>query len=93
MSGLVMPDPGTVEAVIAHCAATLQRVAEYRLPPALDERLLWLSENKESLSQVERRELLALVEFADEKTAEKLQAQAALRRIDQVFPKVTRSPS
>jgi hypothetical protein len=88
MSSLVTPDPGTVESVIENCAATLRRVAEYRLPPALDDRLLWLSENKESLTQAERQELLALVEFADEKTAEKLQAQAALRRIDQVFPKV-----
>jgi hypothetical protein len=44
--------------------------------------------NKESLTPADRQELLALVEFADEKTAEKLQAQAALRRIDQVFPKL-----
>jgi hypothetical protein len=88
MSSLLTPDPGAVASVIENCVATLRRVAEYRLPPALDERLLWLSENKESLSQVERQELLALVEFADEKTAEKLQAQAALRRIDKVFPKL-----
>ena len=89
MSGLTTPDPGTVESVILHGAATLRRLAEYRLPPALDERLLWLCENKESLTQTERQELLALVDFADEKTAEKLQAQAALRRIDRVFPKLT----
>jgi hypothetical protein len=93
MSSLLTPDPGTVESVIENCVATLRRVAEYRLPPALDERLLWLSENKESLTQAERQELLALVEFADEKTAEKLQAQAALRRIDQVFPKLASAAS
>ena len=93
MSSLVTPDPRAIELVIQSCAATLRRVAEYRLPPALDERLLWLSENKESLTEAERRELLALVEFADEKTAEKAQAQAALRRIDQAFPKIARPAS
>ncbi len=91
MSSLVAPDPGTVESVMESCAATLRRVAEYRLPPALDERLLWLSQNKESLTEAQRQELLALVDFAGEKTAEKLQAQAALRRIDQVFPKLART--
>ena len=93
MSSLVASDPGTVESVMESCASTLRRVAEYRLPSALDERLLWLSQNKESLTEAERRELLALVDFADNKTAEKLQAQAALRRIDQLVPKLARAAS
>jgi hypothetical protein len=90
MSSVVTADPGTVESVIGDCAATLQRVADYRLPAALDQRLLWLSENKESLTDVEHQELLALVDLADEKTVEKLQAQAALRRIGQAFPGLLR---
>ena len=70
MSSMVATDLGTVESVIVDCAATLRRLAEYRLPAALDQRLLWLSENKELLTETERRELLALVELTDEKTVE-----------------------
>ena len=92
MSSVLAIDLDTVESVIADCAATLRRLAEYRLPAALDQRLLWLSENKELLTETERRELLALVELADEKTVEKLQSQAALQRIGQVFPKLARPP-
>ncbi|MCY2989301.1 MAG: hypothetical protein NTY19_15710 [Planctomycetota bacterium] len=92
MSSMVATDLGTVESVIVDCAATLRRLAEYRLPAALDQRLLWLSENKELLTETERRELLALVELTDEKTVEKLQSQAALQRIGQVFPKLARPP-
>ncbi|NUQ65056.1 MAG: hypothetical protein HUU20_21540 [Pirellulales bacterium] len=43
------------------------------------------------LTDAERQELLALVELAEEKTLEKLRAQAALRRIGQVFPKLAES--
>lgn len=91
MSSLAAFDQGAVESVVSDCAAALRRVAEYRLPTPLDQRLLWLSENKESLTDAERQELLALVELAEEKTLEKLQAQAALRRIGQVFPKLAES--
>ena len=88
MSGISTADLRIVESVIDECAATLSRLAEYRLPGALDQRLVWLSENKESLTELERRELLALVELAEEKTVEKLQARATLRRIRQVFPQL-----
>jgi len=81
-----MPDVDLMNSAVLDCTATLQRVATYRLPPALDQRLLWLSENKESLTAAEREELFALVEFADERTVEKLQAQNALRRMSQAFP-------
>ncbi len=88
MSGVSTADPRTVESVIGDCAATLRRLAGYRLPAALDQRLLWLSENKESLTEPERHELLALVDLVEEKTVEKLQAQATLRRIRQAFPQL-----
>jgi len=91
MPGVLAPDQGIVESLIGDCAASLHRVADYRLPDALDQRLLWLSENKDSLTEAERHELLALVDLAEEKTVEKLQAQATLRRIDEAFPNVTRS--
>jgi hypothetical protein len=76
------------ESALRDCVAALQRVAGYRLPPALDRRLLWLSENKEQLSQAERKELLAAVEFAEERTIEKLQARAALQRLAEVWPQL-----
>lgn len=90
MSSVVAANPGIVESVIGDCAATLTRLAQYRLPAALDQRLLWLSENKDSLTEVERQELLALVDLANEKTIEKLQAQASLQRIGQAFPDLVR---
>jgi hypothetical protein len=74
------------EAVIRECAAALQRIATYRLPFAVDRRLLWLSENKERLTPEERDELLEVVEFAQERSAEKSQAQVLLRRLKELWP-------
>jgi hypothetical protein len=91
MSSVLAADPGRVESLIGDCAATLRQLAEYHLPAALDQRLLWLSENKDSLNESERRELLALVDLAEDKTIEKLQARAMLQRISQVFPNLVRS--
>lgn len=70
---------------------TLRRVIDYRLPTGIDRRLLHLSENKESLSQAEREELLALVEFAEDRTVEKLQAAAALKSLAGEFPELVGS--
>jgi hypothetical protein len=78
-------DPA-LEEILANCVAALRRVAEYRLPHALDRRLLWLSENKERLSEADREELLAAVEFAEDRTVEKLQARAALQGLARLYP-------
>jgi hypothetical protein len=77
---------GSVDAVIKECAATLQKVAAHKLPAALDRRLLWLSENKETLTSAEREELLALVDFSEDRTVEKLQANVLLNRLAHVWP-------
>ena len=84
---------GPAERVLRECVATLQRVAAYRLPPALDRRLLWLSENKGSLTVEERDELFALVDFAEDRTVEKVEAQAALKRLGEIFPQLLRTTS
>jgi hypothetical protein len=81
------------DSALRDSAAALRRVSDYRLPPALDRRLLWLSENKEKLSEAEREELLALVELAEERTLEKLQARAALKRLAEVWPHLGSTPS
>jgi hypothetical protein len=82
---------GGVESVIRDCATLLRAAASYRLPKGLDQRLLWLSENKEALTQAEREELEALVDLAEERTLEKVQARVALRRLAEAFPQVVSS--
>ena len=79
---------GAVDSLIQECAATLQRVANYRMPVAMDRRLLWLSENKESLTQSEGEELLALVDFSEDRTLEKLQAKVLLQRLTEACPQL-----
>jgi hypothetical protein len=76
----------SAEPALQDCIAALRRVATYRLSPALDRRPLWLAENKDKLAEPEREELLALVEFAEERTVEKLQARAALKRLGERWP-------
>lgn len=68
-------------AALASSAAALRRVADYRLPPALDRRILDLGERKETLTPDERAELLAWVTFTRQRSAERLEAQAALRSL------------
>jgi len=76
----------TIDSVLRECDVALQQVAAYRLPPALDRRLLWLSENKESLTQEEREELLELVDLTQERTVEKLRARLVLKQIAEMLP-------
>lgn len=82
---------GSLDSLIQDCAATLRKVAAYKLPASLDRRLLSLSENKESLTQEERDELQALVDLAEDRTVEKLQATAMLRRLAQAWPQLFES--
>ena len=77
---------GPAAEVLRDCYATLSHVAGYRLPPAIDRRLQWLSENKQSLASTERDELMALVDFAEDRTLEKARAQATLQRLAELFP-------
>jgi predicted ATPase len=81
-------DSAKVEPLLRDCVAALQRVADYRLPRAVDERLLWLGENKELLTEAERAEFLALAEFSEERTLEKVQAQAVLKRVREIYPRM-----
>jgi hypothetical protein len=76
----------SAEPALLECVAALERVATYQLPAALDRRLVWLSENKDQLTPSEREELLGMVEFTEERTVEKLQARAALRRLVECVP-------
>jgi len=86
-------DSGETISVLRDCISALEGIATYRLPDPVDQRLLWLSENKESLSAQERDELLALAEFAEQRTVEKVRAQAALKRLADVRPDLMPSSS
>jgi hypothetical protein len=74
------------QAALASSAAALRRVAGYTLPPELDRRVLDLGERKDTLTPDERAELLAWVAFTQQRSAEKLEAEAALRRLAAVSP-------
>jgi hypothetical protein len=70
------------------CRSALRRIADYTAPPDLNERMLELGENKEFLSEAEHDELMALVNFAQERTLEKFEAQSALKRLEALYSNV-----
>lgn len=74
------------QSALAAPANALRRVAGYALPPALDRRLLDLGERKETLTPDEQAEPLAWVALTQERTAEKLAAELALRRLAAASP-------
>ena len=80
-------DPKFLRA-IQSCVQTLRRLANYELPPALDRRLQELGEQKEFLDRAAHQDLLALVAFSQQRTLEKLEAQVALKRLQELFPEL-----
>ncbi len=85
-NSIAAADRPKIDSVLGECAAALQQVVAYRLPPALDRRLLWLSENKESVTPQEREELQALVALAEERTVDKLRARVLLKQLSELLP-------
>jgi hypothetical protein len=85
------PEPDWRSAVSRSVSAH-RRVAAYTLPPALDAKLLDLSERKESLTPTEREELLALVAFTQARSLEKLEAELAVRRLTDAYPDLSALP-
>jgi outer membrane protein TolC len=80
LEGFPMPDGhGRLQSALRTCEHVLRRLADYRLDPALDQRLRDLGERKERLSKAEHDELMALVAFTQQRTLEKLEAEAALQ--------------
>jgi len=68
--------------------AALRRIASYELPAELDRRILELGERQAELTDEERAELLAWVEFTQQRSIEKLDAEVALRRLSTEFPEL-----
>jgi hypothetical protein len=79
------PNPD-LQIAIRSCVQALRQVANYALPPTLDQQIVDLGERKEFLNQAERDQLLALVAFTQQRTVEKLQAKLALSQLKAFFP-------
>ncbi len=77
---------------ITSCVAALRRLADYELPPTLARRLEELGERKEFLDQAEHDELLALVDFTQQRTVEKLESQVALQHLRAIAPDLVDAP-
>lgn len=70
------------------CAAALRLAADYRLPNALQRKLRKALNEKEHVSPSQHRELLVLVEAAQERSLQKVKAQVALQQLLQAFPEL-----
>ncbi|HWE03367.1 MAG TPA: hypothetical protein VG326_13240 [Tepidisphaeraceae bacterium] len=71
---------------IVAAVASLRRAAGYELETPLADRMQELLERKEFLGAAEHRELLALAEFTQRRTIEKLEAELALKRLGEFLP-------
>lgn len=85
MATVSTEDPQFQRAIQA-CAVALRCMAAYEPDPSLHRRICKLGERKEFLSQGDHEELLALVDFAHKRMFEKLEAQAALDRLQTAIP-------
>lgn len=85
MTTISTEDPQFQSAIEA-CAVALKRMADYELNPTLRQRMHELGERKEYLGPDEHEELLALVDFSQKRTVEKLEAQTALSRLRAALP-------
>jgi hypothetical protein len=81
-----------LRAALDTCVSALRKIANYRLEPALDQRLRYLGENKERLDPEQHAELLALIEFTQKRTIEKLEAELALQRLMAALPDLGDQP-
>jgi hypothetical protein len=85
------PEP-QVEAALRASYEALHEIASYTLEPTIAERMLDLGERKELLNEEEHKELLALVDFSQRRTIEKLRAELALKRIEAIYPDLRARP-
>jgi hypothetical protein len=88
MSATAPTEPAR-RAALASSVAALRHLAAYTLPSELDRRVLDLGERKETLTTEERAELLAWVVFTQQRSAEKFEAEVALKRLADAFPELT----
>jgi hypothetical protein len=70
------------------CAQALRLTVGYQLPRALQRKLQKMLERKESLSESEHEQLLALAEATQERSLQKVKAQVALKQLLEAFPEL-----
>ena len=87
MSASTPDEPAWKPALVAS-AATLRRLADYKLPAELDRRLHDLGERKETLTPDERAEYQAWIAFTEERSIEIMGAEVALQRLAAVLPEL-----
>lgn len=68
------------------CIISLRRLAGYQLEPRVARQIEDLSEKKEFLDSAQHEALLGLIAFTQQRTIEKLEAQAALKRLAEFLP-------
>ena len=90
IADIVRSEPG-FQSALHLCIGSLRRLAEYKLDEGVNRRMQALGERKEFLQEDEYAELLALVEFSERRTREKLDAQLALKRLGDVLPDLVQS--
>ena len=76
------------ESALGRGVKALRQIAGYELEPGIQRRMLDLGERKEFLSEAEREELLALIDFSEHRTLESLEAQAALQLLGRMVPEL-----
>ena len=81
-------DEPRVREALDSCVSVLRRLASYELEPGVERRLSALSENKEFLGPADHEELMGLVEFAQERTIDKLAAMVALKQLGEIVPEL-----
>ncbi|MBI3462197.1 MAG: hypothetical protein HY000_03935 [Planctomycetes bacterium] len=80
------PVDRTLQSALRSCVAVLRRMAGYEMEPWIDRRVRRLGERKEFLNKEEHDELVALVELTQRRSAEKLEAKLALKRLSDLLP-------
>jgi hypothetical protein len=85
MTAISTKDP-QLQTAVQSCVRALRRLAGYTLPPDLDRYIRELGERKEFLTPAEHAQLLALVDFTQQRTLDKLQAEVALQQLQSFFP-------
>ena len=80
MSTITLPGE-RLKAALDACIPALPRLSNYQLDAALARRIDDMGERKEFLNADEHAELLALVNFTQQRALEKLQADLALQRL------------
>ena len=91
MSILSTVEPNFQSAIKA-VVISLRGVARYELEPPLANRMQELAERKELLNANDHGELMALVDFSQRRTIEKLEAQVALKRLGEIVPELVTLP-